>query len=469
MADITQFVPPSWLEDQDAETIHARMMQSLPEDIDDTEGGFPWDFTKPAALEKAELLEFNLMETAKIMHYMFSYGIYLDYHAAGYGMERKGASYASGTVTVTGSPNTVIPAGFLFAVPASGDNAAITFSTLEEATISTDGTVDIPVQATEAGTGGNVAADTIVIMASPTIIGINRITNSNAITGGAAEEEDDALRQRIKERLESADASFVGCDADYKRWAKEVEGITTGLTLDLNPQGHTNNDTDRASFGYTDGNGTNHPLTFSDNFDWENGGFKTDEQGGTYLCIKCGTSVTFDRSVFADDAMRNGKEIKLIFKATNCRNYDAEIGSCLADGIGIKLQAQKATVSSEQTTMDAQYCEDSRIEMDINIESDSADRIMMLWLEGIPSRVAIYEANDNFTQDTPAKLKFGSNDCDVWLYRVKAYSNSLRSHSSQYGIFSTSRRTAQSGGRTWSTVNLHSSGALRNGRRKQSQ
>ena len=64
MADITQFVPPSWLEDQDAETIHARMMQSLPEDIDDTEGGFPWDFTKPAALEKAELLEFNLMETA---------------------------------------------------------------------------------------------------------------------------------------------------------------------------------------------------------------------------------------------------------------------------------------------------------------------------------------------------------------------------------------------------------------------
>ena len=62
-------------------------------------------------------------------------------------------------------------------------------------------------------------------MASPTIIGINRITNSSAITGGAAEEEDDALRQRIKERLESADASFVGCDADYKRWAKEVEGV----------------------------------------------------------------------------------------------------------------------------------------------------------------------------------------------------------------------------------------------------
>lgn len=204
-----------------------------------------------------------------------------------------------------------------------------------------------------------------------------------------------------------------------------IEPITTGLTLDLNPQGHTNNDTDRASFGYTDADGVNHPLTFSDNFDWENGGFQTDGEGGTYLCVKCGTSVTFDRSLFADDAMKNGKEVKIIFKATNCRNYDAEIGSCLSDGIGIKMQAQRATVSSEQTTMEAQYCEDSRIEMDINIEADTEDRIMMLWLEGIPSRVAIYEANDNFTQDTPAMLTFGSNDCDVWIYRVKAYSNNL--------------------------------------------
>jgi len=54
MADTFTFVAPSWLENQDAGTIHQRMMKTLPEDIDDTEGGFPWDFTKPTALEKAE-------------------------------------------------------------------------------------------------------------------------------------------------------------------------------------------------------------------------------------------------------------------------------------------------------------------------------------------------------------------------------------------------------------------------------
>lgn len=231
MADITSFVPPAWLEGQDAETIHQRMMQNLPDDIDDTEGGFPWDFTKPTALEKAELLEFNMMETVKIMHYMYAYGIYLDYHAQGYGIERRQAVRASGTLQITGSPGTVIPEGFLFAVPASGDTAAITFYTSEEATIGLDGTVDIPIVATEAGTTGNVAANTIVIMASPTIIGISNITNEDALTGGAAEEDDETLRQRIKEMLESSDASFVGCDADYKRWTKEVAGVGDAIVI----------------------------------------------------------------------------------------------------------------------------------------------------------------------------------------------------------------------------------------------
>lgn len=205
----------------------------------------------------------------------------------------------------------------------------------------------------------------------------------------------------------------------------DIEPITTGLVLDLNPYGHTNNDANRTSFGYTDGNGTNHPLSYSSNFDWNNGGFQTDENGDTFFCVKCGTTVSFDTSLFADDAMRNGKELKFIFKATNCRDYDAQIASCMSGGIGLLLQAQKATISSEQTTMDVQYCEDSRIEMDINIEADSADRAMMVWLEGIPSKVAIYEANDNFTQDNPTVLTIGSNDCDVWIYRIKAYENDL--------------------------------------------
>ena len=93
MTSIPEFIKPSWLDDQDANTIQARMMGTLPEDIDDTEGGFPWDFTMPTALEKAEMLEFHLIETLKIMHPMWSYGEFLDYHAQGVGIKSEQNKY----------------------------------------------------------------------------------------------------------------------------------------------------------------------------------------------------------------------------------------------------------------------------------------------------------------------------------------------------------------------------------------
>ena len=61
----SDFIVPEFLEDCDADTIHARMMDELPDDIDKTEGGFPWDFTRPTALIAAELLQFYIPEAIK--------------------------------------------------------------------------------------------------------------------------------------------------------------------------------------------------------------------------------------------------------------------------------------------------------------------------------------------------------------------------------------------------------------------
>ena len=224
MADISTFVAPAWLDKQDAETIHQRMMANLPDDIDDTEGGFPWDFTKPTALEKAELLQYELMEALKLMHYMFAYDIYLDYHAKAYNITRRAAIAATGTLLITGEPGTIIENGFQFAVPSNGNSAAVIFETTAESEIGTDGTVEIAVQAQETGVASNVPAQTVSIMVQP-ISGITSITNPSAITGGIEEEDDDTLRERIKEVLENSNVSFAGCDSDYKRWAKEVDGV----------------------------------------------------------------------------------------------------------------------------------------------------------------------------------------------------------------------------------------------------
>ena len=227
---IPEFKAPSFLNDQDAETIHKRMMEELPPDIDDTEGGFPWDFTKPTALEKAEMLEFHLVETLKIMFPMWAYDEWLDLHAKGKGLVRKPPNPASGTLTVTGVPWTEIPAGFKFAVPAAGDTPAIEYETKEKYTIGDTGMVNLQVTATEAGTKGNVPAASITMMMTP-IKGITSITNPAPITGGTEQESDDNLRGRIDELDAASEASFVGSDGDYKRWAEEVPGVGTALPM----------------------------------------------------------------------------------------------------------------------------------------------------------------------------------------------------------------------------------------------
>ena len=118
----------------------------------------------------------------------------------------------------------------MFSVPSDDGIPAIDFETLDAAVIGEDGIIRIVVQALEGGTKYNVGTDTIVIMRSP-MRGITKITNENPLTGGVEEESDDALRERIDELLAGNGNSFVGNNADYVRWAKEVPGVGFAHTI----------------------------------------------------------------------------------------------------------------------------------------------------------------------------------------------------------------------------------------------
>lgn len=227
---MAEFIVPDWLKNQDAETIHQRMMSRLPPDIDNTEGGFPWDFTKPTALEKAELLQFYLVETLKIMFPEWSYGEYLDLHAKRVALVRRAAGYAYAKLEIEGIPGTVIPAGFAFAVPSVNSQPAIEFRTMEATEIGEDGKATVGVLAVLPGTGGNVPAGAIVLMVSP-MRGITAIKNPEKASGGTEEESDDSLRARIMEIERGLDTGFVGCDADYIRWSKEIPGVGASFVI----------------------------------------------------------------------------------------------------------------------------------------------------------------------------------------------------------------------------------------------
>ncbi len=216
------YTPPAALSIIDDDAIHARMLEVIPDNLDKTTGGFVYDFTRPAALEKAEAM-IQLNDAIQVFFPEWSYSGFLDKIADMDGLVRRSATAAEGYVMLEGTPGTTIPKGFLFSTPATAISAGLEFAALEAATIGEDGNGKVLVQCVSTGVKGNVTSGTIIMMSKP-ISGVKTVTNA-PITGGTEEEDDDSLRQRIKDRDLQGNMSFVGNDADYKRWAQEVDGV----------------------------------------------------------------------------------------------------------------------------------------------------------------------------------------------------------------------------------------------------
>ncbi len=199
----------------------------------------------------------------------------------------------------------------------------------------------------------------------------------------------------------------------------DIEPVTAGLAFDFNPSGRSNNDEDRL-WSQNDIS-----MTVSDNFDWVNGGYQIDESGDQYFGIKAGTSANINYKLFADDAKKNGKEFKLIFKTTNVRKKDATFLSCLDGAIGLQMNVHEAYIKASAANLYLPYSEEDVIEFEFNINKDTDIPMVMGYEDGVATRPMIYSGSHDFTQINPQTISIGSDDCDVLIYRMKAYSTSL--------------------------------------------
>lgn len=204
----------------------------------------------------------------------------------------------------------------------------------------------------------------------------------------------------------------------------DIEPVTAGLAFDFNPSGKSNNDADRL---WSDGDVA---MTVSDNFDWVNGGYQIDENGDQYFCVKAGTSAVVSYNLFADDARRNGKEFKLVFKTTNVAKSDATFLTCQSGDtsvIGLQMNVHEAYIKSNAKSLYIPYSEEDVIEWEFNINKDTDIPIVMSYEDGTPCRPMSYTNDYSFTQENPVPITIGSADCDVMIYRMKAYNTSLTS------------------------------------------
>lgn len=222
------------------------------------------------------------------------------------------------------------------------------------------------------------------------VASLNMRVSVEALDFGAMKEPDDYIF-KLK-------ASMIGSNADLKKWTSNGIG-----------------------------------AAFSDNFDWVNGGLKQEDDGTPYVCIKAGTTMTINYQPFASHMADKGKCLKIIYKATNCCDYDALVLNCRGEkGPGLVLRAQNSIYATDSRELSIPYCEDTRMELEYDVWPSSSsiaikEKYIMGWLDGVPCAVAQYGA-DGFSQSISngvTNIVIGSDDCDVYIYLIKVYQRHL--------------------------------------------
>lgn len=142
---------------------------------------------------------------------------YLEYHCAAKGIYRKQAVAAVGSITVNGTKGTVIAAGTI--LNRNVDNVQYRVT---ETTVLTAETQEIKVECLTNGTTGNCDEGELLTFANA-IAGIDTTATVVLIGAGADIETDKDLLVRYLEHVRNV--FHGGNDADYVKWALQVEGV----------------------------------------------------------------------------------------------------------------------------------------------------------------------------------------------------------------------------------------------------
>lgn len=150
---------------------------------------------------------------------------YLVRQAALFGVFKRDASFARGTVAATGVNGSIVPAG---ARVARADG--VEYAVDADVTVAS-GTASLAVTAVTAGASPTLASGVALTFVSP-LPGVSAQASAVASTlDGADQESTESLRARLLERM-ATDANG-GTETDYETWALEVPGVTRAWAYPL--------------------------------------------------------------------------------------------------------------------------------------------------------------------------------------------------------------------------------------------
>ena len=149
------------------------------------------------------------------------------------GVTRLAASVATCTLSfaiVEGASSFIIPAG----TRVSSNDGKVVFTTLEDKVVSGLPIASVPAQCSTTGLAGNGYEPNQITKLLDPLAFVSAVTNINTTGGGADQEEDDALRERIK--LAPSRFSNAGSRSAYEFFARSANpGIVDVYVTSPNP------------------------------------------------------------------------------------------------------------------------------------------------------------------------------------------------------------------------------------------
>lgn len=133
---------------------------------------------------------------------------------------------ASGYITITGTPGSVVPAGYLVATI-----SGLQYTVMQRVTIPDSGEGLALIQAAETGPDYNTEAGTVTVIINPSAVpGIESIRNKNDISGGRLKETDAEFRKRYHQSVDYSGG--VNSDAIQAALLGDVNGVTSAFVYE---------------------------------------------------------------------------------------------------------------------------------------------------------------------------------------------------------------------------------------------
>lgn len=233
-------------------------------------------------------------------------------------------------------------------------------------------------------------------------------------------------RQTMQFRVGTTTYTFY---IDVSESGIDISETTYGLQLKLSPAGRSNGESNPAQW---ESNGI---RTTFEGFDWSSNGWTGDS-----LLLTNGAKAVIGYELFREDAGATGMTIEAEFKVSNVTERNAEIISCMADGKGLSVTTEEASIktgtilhyenedgedASREIKIGTKFAPDQWLKVAFVIGRRSDGRLMELYVNGNRAGADIYDNSYYFQQDKPVGITIDSAAVDVEVKNIRIYNRAL--------------------------------------------